>query len=344
MAFQCAGPYRVGKSLPTPSLNASSLLQASEIVQQAMAEANIWVDQVNEINSGSGEASSSALYVLGHGVSTFWGFVDSVGVLVLCRSSIRGGSGDSVFHPTWHSDYEVWIISRSKMGSGDFGVNGKRIEMFARALQGKGSRERSGTQNQCRVSDEAGSNHPHLTSSAMSPTRSHPHRIGGKKRSRQLLSVGGTTAGALSQPLRPATAPKKADTPGTVGTPVTPVVVGAQVLVDTQYKSLAQYTKVGIIADPTTILPATMTHLIDQMVLVDQIRSSNNVVVFAPEHGFRGAAQAGQGGASYIDAKTGVQVYNTYGKCYTALNCVAIVYQCVQVVVLTCEFVFCDNY
>ena len=46
------------------------------------------------------------------------------------------------------------------------------------------------------------------------------------------------------------------------------VVVGAESLVASKYAILKKYTKIGIIADPTTVLPLTLTHLIDQIVLV----------------------------------------------------------------------------
>ena len=46
------------------------------------------------------------------------------------------------------------------------------------------------------------------------------------------------------------------------------VVVGAESLVASKYAILKKYTKIGIIADPTTVLPLTLTHLIDQMVLI----------------------------------------------------------------------------
>ena len=46
------------------------------------------------------------------------------------------------------------------------------------------------------------------------------------------------------------------------------VVVGAELLVASKYAILKKYTKIGIIADPTTVLPLTLTHLIDQMVLI----------------------------------------------------------------------------
>merc|ERR1712166_172653 len=92
------------------------------------------------------------------------------------------------------------------------------------------------------------------------------------------------------------------------------VVVGAESLVASNYAILKKYTKIGIIADPTTVLPLTLTHLIDQMVLIDKAFDSKNIVVFAPEHGFRGDNQAGQSDqGSYIDEKTNVLVYNTYG-------------------------------
>jgi uncharacterized protein YbbC (DUF1343 family) len=38
------------------------------------------------------------------------------------------------------------------------------------------------------------------------------------------------------------------------------------------------------------------------------------VAVFGPEHGFRGTAQAGNSEGYYTDERTGLPVYDTYGK------------------------------
>ncbi len=38
------------------------------------------------------------------------------------------------------------------------------------------------------------------------------------------------------------------------------------------------------------------------------------MAIFGPEHGFRGSAQAGGSEGSYVDERTGVPVYDLYGK------------------------------
>jgi uncharacterized protein YbbC (DUF1343 family) len=45
----------------------------------------------------------------------------------------------------------------------------------------------------------------------------------------------------------------------------------------------------------------------------------NLVAVFGPEHGFRGTAQAGRSEGFYYDPRTGLPVYDTYGKSGQAL-------------------------
>lgn len=58
------------------------------------------------------------------------------------------------------------------------------------------------------------------------------------------------------------------------------------------------------------------TSLVDQVHLVDTLISSGIKItkVFAPEHGFRGEANAGEYVANGIDQQTGVQVVSLYGK------------------------------
>ncbi|MGB9376111.1 MAG: DUF1343 domain-containing protein, partial [Mycobacteriales bacterium] len=89
-----------------------------------------------------------------------------------------------------------------------------------------------------------------------------------------------------------------------------PVVqTGAQVLADSHYAELRGQ-KVGIIANPTTVLP-DLRHVVDAMA------GSSDVdlrAVFGPEHGFRGSAQAGGAEGYFVDPKTGLPVYDTYLK------------------------------
>ena len=94
-----------------------------------------------------------------------------------------------------------------------------------------------------------------------------------------------------------------------------------------------------------------------QMVLLDQHYTADHVVVFAPEHGFRGAAQAGHGGRGqmYVDGKTGCSVYNTYNLNQTELVALIkktnievrssrLVRQVLSTVSLTCWYPFFSVY
>jgi len=66
--------------------------------------------------------------------------------------------------------------------------------------------------------------------------------------------------------------------------------------------------KVGIITNPTGVLP-DLTHVVDALAA-----KTNLVAIFAPEHGFRGSEQAGEGEGDYLDPRTKTPVYDIYGK------------------------------
>lgn len=68
--------------------------------------------------------------------------------------------------------------------------------------------------------------------------------------------------------------------------------------------------RVGIIANPSSVLP-DLTHVVD--VLAAPFSGVDVVGVFGPEHGFRGAAQAGHAGSTTVDPQTNLSVYNIYG-------------------------------
>ena len=69
--------------------------------------------------------------------------------------------------------------------------------------------------------------------------------------------------------------------------------VGAEAFVGSGYAAVRGFTRVGVIADPTSLLPANAEHLVDRM---HADRSLVNLsCVFGPEHGFRGDQQAGRG-------------------------------------------------
>lgn len=60
---------------------------------------------------------------------------------------------------------------------------------------------------------------------------------------------------------------------------------------------------------------ANQTSMVGQTHLVDTLRSLgvNVKVIFGPEHGFRGTADAGEKVGNYTDAKTGIPVVSLYG-------------------------------
>ena len=67
---------------------------------------------------------------------------------------------------------------------------------------------------------------------------------------------------------------------------------------------------VAIVANPTSMIGAT--HLVDSL-LSSKIKVK---CVFAPEHGFRGDAEAGEHLSNGMDKKSGVKVISLYGKHY----------------------------
>ena len=73
--------------------------------------------------------------------------------------------------------------------------------------------------------------------------------------------------------------------------------------------------RVGVITNPTGLLSDSLTSIVDAMVAA----SVEVVAVFGPEHGFRGAAQAGESEETYVDERTGVTVYDAYGADATKL-------------------------
>jgi uncharacterized protein YbbC (DUF1343 family) len=68
--------------------------------------------------------------------------------------------------------------------------------------------------------------------------------------------------------------------------------------------------RVGLISNPTGIV-RDLRHEVDVMAADGRV---DLVAAFGPEHGFRGSAQAGGSEGSYVDPRTSVAVYDTYGK------------------------------
>ncbi|MCK0144805.1 DUF1343 domain-containing protein [Arenibacter sp. F26102] len=81
------------------------------------------------------------------------------------------------------------------------------------------------------------------------------------------------------------------------------------------YLPLLQGKKVGIVANQTSVIfkdtqPLSFTHIVDSLL-------AHNIAikqVFAPEHGFRGEADAGEKVSDGKDEKTGLPIISLYGK------------------------------
>lgn len=90
-----------------------------------------------------------------------------------------------------------------------------------------------------------------------------------------------------------------------------PVQTGAEQI--QTYLPLLNGKTVAVIANQTSVIcneKAGFTHLVDSLLKLDvNIKS-----VFAPEHGFRGKADAGEKIDDSIDAKTGLPIISLYGK------------------------------
>lgn len=68
--------------------------------------------------------------------------------------------------------------------------------------------------------------------------------------------------------------------------------------------------RVGLIVNHTSLLSGTSTHLLDTLVS----KGVDVRYVFAPEHGFRGDADAGEHFSDGKDRRTGVPIVSVYGK------------------------------
>ena len=75
-----------------------------------------------------------------------------------------------------------------------------------------------------------------------------------------------------------------------------------------QYLHLLEGKRVGVLANPTTIIGKR--HLVDSLMN----RGVHIVKVFGPEHGFRGNAGAGIKVEDEVDAATGIPIVSLYGK------------------------------
>ncbi|MBO0321790.1 DUF1343 domain-containing protein [Muricauda sp. CAU 1633] len=78
------------------------------------------------------------------------------------------------------------------------------------------------------------------------------------------------------------------------------------------YLPLLKGKKVGIVANPTSVIFNNQgyTHLVDSLVSLNVDVKK----VFAPEHGFRGQADAGEHVKDGVDTQTGLPIISLYGK------------------------------
>ncbi|KAL1888069.1 hypothetical protein Sste5346_009806 [Sporothrix stenoceras] len=93
------------------------------------------------------------------------------------------------------------------------------------------------------------------------------------------------------------------------------VKTGLEVLIESNYKQLAGK-NVLMLTNPTGITTGLELG-IDVMV---QDGTVNLVGVMGPEHGFRGTSQNGGGESTFVDAKTGLTVYDAYNVNTTVLT------------------------
>ncbi|MDN3725164.1 DUF1343 domain-containing protein [Aequorivita sp. SDUM287046] len=85
------------------------------------------------------------------------------------------------------------------------------------------------------------------------------------------------------------------------------IIVGAEQF--QLYSDLLKGKNVGVVANQTSFLESEKQHLVDFLI-------SNRIAVkkvFAPEHGFRGTADAGEHVKDGVDSKTGVPLISLYG-------------------------------
>ena len=93
------------------------------------------------------------------------------------------------------------------------------------------------------------------------------------------------------------------------------IIVGANQI--EKYLPLLKGKRVGVVANQTSIIFKTentknennYTHLVDSLLTLN----INISIVFSPEHGFRGTADAGEKVKDGIDSKTGLPIVSLYG-------------------------------
>jgi uncharacterized protein YbbC (DUF1343 family) len=86
------------------------------------------------------------------------------------------------------------------------------------------------------------------------------------------------------------------------------VLTGADVLIQSKLHQL-RGKRIAVVANQTALLQDNV-HLVDAL----KAKGIQVVKIFAPEHGFRGQAEAGQKIDNYTDSLTGLPVFSLYGK------------------------------
>ena len=83
------------------------------------------------------------------------------------------------------------------------------------------------------------------------------------------------------------------------------------------YLPLIKGKRIGVVANQTSIITKIIQGKQDTFHIVDYLRDDYNInikKVFAPEHGFRGKADAGELVKDGLDTKTGLPIISLYGK------------------------------
>ena len=85
------------------------------------------------------------------------------------------------------------------------------------------------------------------------------------------------------------------------------IVMGAEQM--EQYLPLLKGKRIGMVVNHTSVVGMNQTHLLDTLIK----RNVRIIKVFAPEHGFRGNADAGETVKDGKDSRTGVSIVSLYG-------------------------------
>src|SRR5262245_15585465 len=117
-----------------------------------------------------------------------------------------------------------------------------------------------------------------------------------------------TRRGALSLLLASAALPANAGPSlSQTTTPPQPLSTGAEVLAAARFAALAGK-RIGLVTNQTGRVDDE--HLVDLLAKAPEARLA---AILAPEHGFRGAAEAGAAVRDAVDKKTGVRIFSLYG-------------------------------